>query len=67
MIERLDIETIRAIPGGVELLIRAPASGEAGHREPYVVTYDWEAAQQIANQFAVLCAQEALRAHSNKA
>ena len=63
MIEASDIESIRAIPGGVEVMLRGPAQGEHAHREQYVVEYDWQAAQQLANELGGLCAEEALRAY----
>ncbi len=61
MIELADIEAIQPVPGGIEVFLRARPQGETGHRERYTVIYDWPAAQKIANDFAELCAKEAVR------
>ena len=42
-------------------MLRSPPQGETGSRHRYVVEYDWQAAQQLADELAGLCAEEALR------
>jgi hypothetical protein len=63
MIEASDIEKITAFPGGVEIWLRGARQGESAFRPSQELMLDWEAAQQLANELAGLCAENTLKAY----
>ncbi len=54
VIQASDIDAITAVPGGVELVIRAASTDVDSRRQRYTVEYDWEAAQRIYNALHLL-------------
>jgi hypothetical protein len=61
MIQASDIEKIIALPGGVEIQYRGEREAMDGYRPTVELTFDWGAAERVANDLYALCVEQSKR------